>query len=135
MGDGLGAGQTNTVVPHRERTGLVVVLDPDAKLAIPGQQLRVGQGEEPQFVIGVGGIRHQFTQEYLPVTVKRVNHQVQKLSHFCLEGPGFGLRGSRLRCGGAVGHVHILWSESEPGIWGRNGGKSSHAAVHHMACG
>ena len=93
FGAGLGDGadvfddlffrHADTVVGDGQRFSLFIGSEADHKLAVPFQQLAVGEGSETQLVDGVAGVGDQLTQKDLVVGVDRIDHQVQQL---------FGLR-------------------------------------------
>ena len=69
-----------------------VGLDPDAQLPLLAQQRRVGQGQEAQLVVGVGGVGDQLAEEDLAVAVQGMDHELQQLTDLGLEAECFGGR-------------------------------------------
>ena len=99
VGDGLLARHADAVVADGERALGRVVVHPDLELGLAGHQVRLGERQETQLVVGVRGVRDEFAQEDLAVAVERVDHELQELTHLGLEAVLFcAVRGG----GGAV---------------------------------
>ena len=92
------AGHADAVVTDRHRPGLGIGLDPHAQVLFIAQQRRIGQRQETQLVVGVGGVGNQLAEEDLAVAVEGMDHELQQLTNLGLE-PHF------FRGGGGFGHV------------------------------
>ena len=96
---GLLAAHADAVVADPDGAGGGVGLDPDAQRLLVAREVRVGQRQEPQLVVGVGGVGDQLPQEDLAVAVEGMDHELEQLTDFRLEseclgggGSGFGHR-------------------------------------------
>lgn len=83
--DHLVAVHADAVVPHSERTGVLVDLDLDVQVGGVRRQFLVDERLQPQLVQRVGRVRDQFAQEDVLVRVDRVHHQLQQLTSLGLE--------------------------------------------------
>ena len=89
-------GHSDTVVRDGQGARVVVHSQPDAEILTGQPDLVVRQREKAQLVNGVRRVGDQLAEEYLPVSVDRVYHHVQKtpglrlelfFRHFCFLPP------------------------------------------------
>ncbi|OMP13443.1 hypothetical protein COLO4_01679, partial [Corchorus olitorius] len=85
VADGLVAAHADAVVGDGDGARGSVKADADAQLPAAFQQRRIGDALEAQLVDRIRRIGNQLPQEDFLVAVQRVDHQMQKLLHFCLE--------------------------------------------------
>ena len=70
---------TDAVIGDGDGPLLLVDRKFDAETGPAGQQVGIGQRQISQLVAGIGGVRNQFTQEYLLVGVQGVHDDIQDL--------------------------------------------------------
>ncbi len=83
------AAHADAVVVDRDGARGLVVRHANPQIRIVFVQRAVFDRFEAQLVGGVRGVRNQLTQENFLVAVQRMDHQLQKLFHFCLKAHGF----------------------------------------------
>src|SRR5690606_29029476 len=96
VGNRLVTAHADAVVDDPDRARVAVELDADRELGIVLEQAGRIERLEAQLVAGVGCIGNQLAQEYLAITVQRVDHQLQQLPHLGLETEGLLLGRARL---------------------------------------
>jgi hypothetical protein len=86
--DHLLAAHADAVVAHRDGARLGIEVHFNGQIPLSFHERVICKRFEPQLVAGVGAVGDQLAQEDLLVGVQRVDHQVQQLTHFCLETQG-----------------------------------------------
>ncbi len=104
------AAHANAVVVDRDGARDLVVRDANPQIGIGFVQRVVFDRFEAQLVGGVRSIRDQLTQEDFLVAVQRMDHQLQKLFHFCLKAHGF-------LCHGQISSLFVAIDSSRAWPW------------------
>ena len=95
-------------IGDRQGAGLGIGRETDGEPLVAGDQVRPGDRLVAQLVARIGGVGDQLAQEDVGFGIDRVNHQVQQLGDFGLEGVGFGCglfcHGGRQSGGSATRH-------------------------------
>ena len=88
MGNRLVGAHADAVVGDRDRARFFVKADPNLKVGLILEIVRVIKRLEAQLVAGIRGIRHQFAQENFLVRIQRMGDEMQNLLDLGLEGMG-----------------------------------------------
>ena len=83
-------GHADAVIGDGNRLGRRIDLHTDPELRVVFEEAGVGQRFVAQFVASIRGIGDQLAQEDFLIRIQRVDHQLQQLFDFGLEGLGFG---------------------------------------------
>ena len=75
--DRLLAAHADAVVAHGQGSALGIGIDPDRERAVLAEQRWIRERQETQLVVGVGGVGNQLAQEYFPVAIQGMDHQLQ----------------------------------------------------------